>query len=89
MTSEPGARPADRHTPRRGRLYAAGSADVSAAASVPSAGHPAWASVPGTRTPLPPHHGQLTLLGVPPRLEITWPLPRQGIHSRGPWDPSA
>ena len=26
--------------------------------------------------------------GLPPRFEITWPLPPQGIHSRGSWDPS-
>jgi 4-amino-4-deoxy-L-arabinose transferase-like glycosyltransferase len=50
-----------------------------------SVGQPAWASVPGTRTPLPPHQGQATSLGEPPRLEITRPPPRQGIHSRGSW----
>ena len=30
------------------------------------AGQPAWASVPGTRIPLPPHQGQVTVVGGPP-----------------------
>lgn len=68
---------------------AAALAVLSAAADGASlAGHWDWASVSGTRTPPPPHHGQAILLGSPPRLEITWPLPRQGIHSRGSCDPS-
>jgi hypothetical protein len=62
-------------------------AQVEAGASASS--HLAWASTPGRRTPPPPHQGQGTELGVPPRFEITRPLPRQGIHSRGPWDASA
>lgn len=46
----------------------------------------AWASIPGTRMPVPSHHGHETWLGVPPRFEITRPVPRQAIHSRGSWD---
>ncbi len=34
-----------------------------------------------------PRAGELA--GLPPRFEITCPLPRQGIHSRGPWDAGA
>ena len=31
----------------------------------------AWASTPARRTPPPPHQGQVTVLGSPPRFEIT------------------
>lgn len=44
--------------------------------------------MPAKRTPPPSHQGQVTVLGVPPRLEITLPVPRQAIHSRGSWDDS-
>jgi hypothetical protein len=30
------------------------------------------------KRPLPSHHGQVTELGEPPRLEMIWPVPRQG-----------
>jgi hypothetical protein len=30
------------------------------------------------KCPLPAHHGQVMVLGEPPSLEITWPVPRQG-----------
>jgi hypothetical protein len=39
--------------------------------------------MPAIRFPVPPHHGQLTMLALPPRFETTVPVPRQGIHSRG------
>jgi hypothetical protein len=68
------------------RQAAGSEAELEAASSASLAGHRACASMPGTRSPLPPHHGQLTVLGVPPRFEMTLPLPRQAIHSRGPWD---
>ena len=32
-----------------------------------------------------PWEGQATVDGEPPRLEITRPVPRQAIHSRGSW----
>jgi hypothetical protein len=44
----------------------------------------AWASIPATRIPRPSHQGQGCKLCVPPRFDITRPVPRQGIHSRGP-----
>ena len=33
--------------------------------------------------PLPSHHGQVTVLGEPPRLDTTWPVPRQGRQAWG------
>jgi hypothetical protein len=33
--------------------------------------------------PVPSHHGHRTLRGVPPRFEITVPVPRHGGHGRG------
>ena len=34
--------------------------------------------VAGDEAPLPSHHGHVTVLGDPPRLETIWPVPRQG-----------
>ena len=39
----------------------------------------------GTR-PLPSHHGHVTVCGVPPRPEITLPVPRQAVQRCGSWD---
>jgi hypothetical protein len=71
------------------RAYSRGVSDAAGAALAavsPSASacpaQRACASIPGTRTPRPSHHGQETSLGVPPRFDITWPVPRQAIHSR-------
>ncbi len=70
--------------------YEPGPDGACAGASSPASfSHLACALTPLERTPLPPHHGQLTLLAAPPRWEITWPVPRQGIHSRGRWEDSA
>ena len=41
------------------------------------------ASCPGMKLPLPSHHGQVTVLGEPPRLDTTWPVPRQGRQAWG------
>ena len=30
--------------------------------------------------PAPPHHGQVTSCGLPPRPEISWPVPRHGVQ---------
>ena len=30
------------------------------------------------KRPLPSHHGHVTVLGVPPRWEMTWPVPWHG-----------
>lgn len=70
-------------------VQSVGSAGVLDASSPSGASQRACASMPGTRVPLPAHHGHSSVLGVPPRFEITWPLPRQAIHSRGPWDAGA
>src|SRR4051812_2740451 len=43
----------------------------------------AWASCSRTKTPSPSHHGHGTVEGEPPRLEITWPVPRQTEHRGG------
>lgn len=43
----------------------------------------AWASCPGICVPLPSHQGHVTCDGLPPRLEITWPVPRHGAHTGG------
>ena len=68
------------------RRYAAQSTSASGPrSSCEPPPHRACASIPGTRMPLPSHQGHATSLGVPPRFEITLPLPRQGIHSRGWW----
>jgi len=69
--------------------YAASAGPRAAPTAASPSSHLAWASTFARRTPPPPHQGQETVLGVPPRLEITLPEPRQGIHSRGPWDASA
>jgi hypothetical protein len=58
-------------------------------ASSLSLGHLAWASTSARRIPPPSHQGHTTSLDLPPRFEITLPLPRHGIHSRGPCDSSA
>jgi 4-amino-4-deoxy-L-arabinose transferase-like glycosyltransferase len=36
--------------------------------------------MPASRTPPPPHQGQVTSCGLSPRFEITRPVPRQGMH---------
>jgi 4-amino-4-deoxy-L-arabinose transferase-like glycosyltransferase len=67
---------------RRAEVYAAASpagGAPSPPASSPS--HAAWASTPARRTPPPWHQGQVTSCGLPPRFEITCPVPRQGIHA--------
>jgi hypothetical protein len=64
-------------------------AEPSAGSSGVLGGQRACASTSARRMPAPSHHGQATVLGEPPRFEITWPLPRQAIHSRGAWDASA
>ncbi len=46
-----------------------------------SPSHDACASTPATRTPSPPHQGQVTSCGLSPRFEITRPVPRQGMHA--------
>ena len=33
--------------------------------------------------PVPSHHGHLTACDVPPNVEITWPVPRQGVQRCG------
>src|SRR3954454_14868153 len=43
----------------------------------------AWASCSGRRCPPPSHHGHGTSCGVPPRLEITRPAPRQAEQGTG------
>ena len=43
----------------------------------------AWASWPGICVPLPSHHGHVTCDGLPPRLEMTWPVPRHGAQGAG------
>ncbi|MEA2220835.1 MAG: glutamyl-tRNA synthetase [Solirubrobacteraceae bacterium] len=43
----------------------------------------ACASWPGSCVPPPSHHGQRIGDGVPPRFEITRPLPRHGAQGRG------
>jgi hypothetical protein len=35
------------------------------------------------KRPLPSHHGQLTGLGEPPRVEMTEPVPRQALQRLG------
>ncbi len=39
-----------------------------------------WASMPGIRSPVPRHHGQVTSCGVPPSPEIRRPVPRQAMQ---------
>ena len=44
------------------------------------------------KTPVPSHHAQVTSCGVPPRPEMSLPVPRQGLHGRssaGVWTSSA
>ena len=43
----------------------------------------AWASCSGMKRPVPSHHGQVTSCGLPPRFEITWPVPRQAWQRPG------
>ena len=43
----------------------------------------AWASWPGICVPLPSHHGHVTCDGLPPRFEMTWPVPRHGAQGLG------
>ena len=45
---------------------------------------PARRARAGTR-PLPSHHGHVTGCGVPPRPEITLPVPRQAVQRCGSW----
>src|ERR1700688_2574882 len=76
------------HQPLGGGFQAAGPEETAGCSPTPSPeassrGQAACASVPGKRRPPPAHHGQTTVLGSPPRFEITLPLPRQAIHSRG------
>jgi hypothetical protein len=33
--------------------------------------------------PVPSHHGHGSVDGEPPRFEITWPVPRQGLQGCG------
>src|SRR6202167_2596480 len=61
------------------RPSTAGGAAPSPLPSSPS--HEACASMPVRRTPPPPHQGQVTSCGLPPRFEITRPVPRQGMHA--------
>jgi hypothetical protein len=70
-----------------GREAQPAGSDVTATASPSGADQRACAFTSAWRTPPPPHQGQLSSLGVPPRFEMTLPLPRQAIHSRGSWDP--
>ena len=57
--------------------------DHAAVRPVTVAGAAACASCPGVKRPLPPHHGHVTVLGEPPRLEMTWPVPRHGRQACG------
>lgn len=43
----------------------------------------ACASCPGMKVPVPSHHGQSTVEGLPPRLDTTDPVPRQAGHGWG------
>jgi hypothetical protein len=38
--------------------------------------------------PVPSHHGHLTACGVPPSVEITLPVPRQGLQRWGSYSGS-
>jgi len=42
-----------------------------------------WASWSAMNTPVPSHHGQATVDGLPPRLETTVPIPRQAVQGDG------
>ena len=42
--------------------------------------------VAGDEASLPSHHGHVTVLGEPPRLETIWPVPRQGRQAWGSED---
>jgi len=45
-----------------------------------SAGPASCAFRPRWNSPLPPHQGQVTSCGLPPRPEISLPVPRQGVQ---------
>jgi len=62
--------------PARARQTAAG-------ATPPAVRQRSCASCPGIRVPLPSHHAHDVSAGVPPRLETTRPVPRQGEHGGG------